>query len=517
MKQSLIIHEADDETQIALLEDSQLVEYHREKKSHGFIAGDMYLGKVKKVMPGLNAAFLDIGHEKDAFLHYYDLGPQFLSLKKFVNLRLQGKSKDLTLNDFVLENDISKDGSIDHVVKKGDILLVKIAKESISNKGPRLTAELSLPGRYLVLIPFSDKISISQKIKDTYERNRLLDLAKAIKPKNFGMIIRTVAEKKTTAELQQDLQHLLDRWNEMALNLQNAKAPVKILSELNKSSALIRDLLNPNFHEIITDSKEIYREIEEYIKVNAPGREEILKLYNHNTPVFDYFGIEKQIKALFGKTVYLPGGGYLIIEHTEALHVVDVNSGHLGRQKDDHENIALKVNLEAAKEIARQLRLRDMGGIIVVDFIDMKEENNRLQLFQYLKECMKNDKAKHTILPPSKFGLVEITRQRVRPEVEIKVDETCPCCHGQGHIAPSLLIVEQLEQTLRFLSLQSGHKKLTVFVHPFIEAYLNRGFFSNIRRKWQKQMKCKIKIKGITSMPLVKFRIFDKHNEEVIL
>lgn len=517
MKIDLVIYQGAEETAIALLEEGQLVEFHKEKKVSHFSVGDIYLGKVKKVMPGLNAVFVDVGYEKDAFLHYFDLGPQFRSLKKYTDLQWKGRTNDLTLNNFYLEDNIRKDGKITDLLQKGDIIPIQISKEPLSNKGPRITTDLSLPGRYLVLIPFSESIHISQKIKNAEERRRLMEAAKAIRPRNFGMIIRTVAEGKKIEDLQQDLRQILQRWNEMASAIRKKEVPSKVLGELNRSSALLRDMFNPNFHQIITNSKEIYQEMKRFIAANAPDKQHILKLYEGKIPLFDYLGIEKQVKSLFGKTVLLKNGGYLHIEHTEALHVIDVNSGNLGRQNGDHEKISLQVNLEAAKEIARQLRLRDMGGIIVIDFIDMKQEEYRQELIRFFKEQMKHDKAKHTILPPSKFGLVEMTRQRVRPEVEVKVEEKCPCCDGKGNIQPPVLILDEIENALAFLTRHHNHKKLDLHVHPFLEAYIKKGFWSNLKRKWQRKYKCKLKVRGISSMPITRFTFFDQKEEEIVL
>ena len=435
---------------LALLRDGKLIELHQEHGSTDFAVGDIYLGKVRKVVPSLNAAFVDVGYEKDAFLHYLDLGPQFNSLNKFTKNTLHGKQNVADLLYFKGEKDIPKDGKIDEIISSSQPILVQVAKEPISSKGPRLCAEITLAGRYLVLVPFSDKISISQKIKEQEERDRLKVLMETIKPKNFGVIIRTVAENKKIEQLDQDLKNLLDKWKTMYNNLLTATPPRRVLGEIDKTSSILRDLLNADFSNIHVNDETLFAEMKEFIAGIAPGREKILKLYDSKISIFERFGISKQIKTLFGKKVPLPSGGYLIIEHTEAMHVIDVNSGNR-KGADGQESNALATNIEAAEEIARVLQLRDMGGIVCIDFIDMHDRENNKALHEKIKEVMQSDRAKHNILPPSKFGVVEITRQRVRPETDINTSETCPTCNGTGEVQASILYAEEIESNLNYL------------------------------------------------------------------
>ena len=432
---------------LALLRDGKLIELHEEQGNTDFAVGDIYLGKVRKVVPSLNAAFVDVGYDKDAFFLFLDLGPQFNSLNKFTKDTLRGKQGVADLLYFKTEKDILKEGKINEVVSSSAPILVQVAKEPISSKGPRLCAEITLAGRYLVLVPFSEKVSISQKIKDSKERDRLKDLIEAIRPKNFGVIIRTVAENKKIEELDQDLKKLLDKWRLMHANVKTATPPKRVLGELNKTSSILRDMLNGDFSNIHVNDGATFDELKEYIHGIAPDKEKILKLHDGKIPVFEKFGISKQIKTLFGKKVPLPSGGYLIIEHTEAMHVIDVNSGNR-KGADGQENNAMLTNMEAAEEIARVLQLRDMGGIICIDFIDMHDRANNKTLFEHLKTVMRNDRAKHNILPPSKFGVVEITRQRVRPETDINTSETCPTCKGTGEVQASILFAEEIENNL---------------------------------------------------------------------
>jgi len=516
MAYELIVNSNKGEILIALLQDKKLVELHKEKSNNQFSVGDIYLGKVSRVMKGLNAAFVDIGYEKDAFLHYLDLGPQFRSLCKYVDDVKKRKQNDPNLMYFKNEPDINKEGKIDEVVKPNMPILVQIAKEPISAKGPRITSELSIPGRYLVLTPFNDRVTISSKIKDEEERDRLINSVREIKPKNFGVIIRTAAEGKSLTEIENDLKDLLGKWKHIFQELKNVQPPHKVLGEVDRVSALLRDLLNEEFTAIYVNDQNLFNEIAQYVQTIAPHKKDIVKFYDSKLPIFDVFGVEKQIKSLFGKTVYLKSGAYLIIEHTEALHVFDVNSGNRAKSNASQEENALEVNLEAAEEIARQLRLRDMGGIIVIDFIDMYNADNRQLLYNRLKELMKTDRAKHTILPPSKFGLVQITRQRLRPEVNIEVLEVCPSCSGTGKIQPSVLFVDQIEKTLHYIITDLKEKNITIAVHPYIEAYLTKGIWNKLNQ-WRWKYKQWIKILPMDSYGFMEYRFFNQIGEEIII
>ncbi|MEI6019507.1 MAG: Rne/Rng family ribonuclease [Bacteroidota bacterium] len=518
MNQELIINSTPSEVVIALLHDKRLVELHREKNNSKFSVGDIYLGKAKKVMTGLNAAFIDVGYEKDAFLHYLDLGPQAQSLIKYVDQTQNGKQNVSNLMYFKNEPDIKKDGKINDIVKSGQNLLVQVAKEPISAKGPRITTEISLAGRYLVLIPFSDKISVSSKIRNIEEKHRLKDLMQKIKPKNFGVIVRTVAESKSVTDLESDLNELVRRWDECYNTLKNSQPPMRVLGEADRTNVILRDFLNASFNAIHVNDTAVYEDLKSYIKTIAPDKLDILKNYTGKLPIFDAYGVEKQIKSLFGKTVHMKSGAYLVIEHTEALHVFDVNSGNRAKSDNTQEENALEVNLEAAVEVARQLKLRDMGGIIVVDFIDMHHADNRKLLFDKLKEEMKSDRAKHNILPPSKFGLIQITRQRLRPEVNVEVLETCPSCGGTGKVQPSIIFVDQLENTLRFIFNEQNNKNITLNIHPYIEAYIKKGgLFRSLQWKWYFEFKQWVKVQSVSSAGLMDYKFFNKDMDEIII
>lgn len=512
----LIVKSFDQGVVIALLKDGKLVELHNEKSDNSFAVGDIYLGKARKVVPGLNAAFVDVGYEKDGFLHYHDLGPQVRSVNKFVRKTMSGRQNKWSLTDFTLEKDITKGGVVDSVLASKQNVLVQVTKEPISTKGPRISSELSIAGRFLVLVPFSDRVSVSQKIKDPAEKERLKRLIQSIKPKGFGVIIRTVAQGKKVAELDSDLANMLKKWKVIHKKLQKAKAPVKILGELGRVSAILRDILNDSFNSIFVDSQELYEEISRYLQTIAPDKENILKLYKGTQPIFEHFNIERQIKSSFGRSVSMRKGAYLIIEHTEALHVIDVNSGNRTNNVESQEANALEVNLASAEEVARQLRLRDMGGIVVVDFIDMQKAENRKKLFESLKDFMKEDRAKHKILPPSRFGLIEITRQRVRPEMNIKTVESCPACNGKGDVEATVLIVDEIEDKLNHAFVTDKQKSVTICAHPFIAAYLSKGLLS-LRMKWFFKYKKWVKIRPIYAYHLIQYAMFDENDEELSL
>lgn len=485
MNSEVVIDVREKEVSIALLEDKKLVEYQNEPRQASFSVGNIYVAKVKKLMPGLNACFVDLGYERDAFLHYLDLGSQFNSYNKYLKQVCSDRKKLYPFSKAQRLPDIKKDDTIQQVLSVGQEVLVQIVKEPISTKGPRLTGELSFAGRFIVLIPFGDKVSVSSKIKSGEERARLKQLIYSIKPKNCGVIVRTVAEGKRVAELDNEMKVLTKRWEKAISKTQkNAKRPQLVFEETGRAIAMLRDLFNPSFEHIHVNNEEIYNEIKHYLTLIAPEKADIVKLYTGKTPIFDNFNITKQIKSSFGKTINYKHGAYLIIEHTEALHVVDVNSGNRSRAKNGQEANALDVNLGAADELARQLRLRDMGGIIVVDFIDMHLAEDRQMLYERMCKNMQKDRARHNILPLSKFGLMQITRQRVRPAMDVNVEEDCPTCNGTGKIRSSILFTDQLERKIDRLINKIGITKFYLHVHPYVAAYINKGFLS-LKRKWQ--------------------------------
>ena len=515
MEKELIINSTPTEVEIALLENSKLVELHFQKTNTNFTVGDIFLGRIRKLMPGLNAAFVDIGHNKDAFLHYTDLGPKLKSLLKFTDGAISGQLNTHLLDNFELEADIIKSGKIDQVLDKKQAVLVQILKEPISTKGPRLSCEITIPGRYLVLTPFSDMVAVSKKIANSEERKRLQVLVESIKPKNFGLIVRTAAEGKKVADLHEELKLMTSKWEQVHQQLRHAKAPMKLLSELDKASSILRDLLSDSFNKIVVNDKELYLNIRNFINSISPDQTKIVSLYKSSKPIFNAFGVSRQIKSSFGKTATMSSGAYLVIEHTEAMHVIDVNSGHK-MVNGDQAQAVLNVNLEAATEIARQMRLRDIGGIIIIDFIDMRSAEHRRELIKAMKEAMKKDRAQHTILPLSKFGLMQITRQRVRPEVKIDTAEKCPTCNGSGKINPSVLLTDEIERDLEFIIQSRPHSKLHLHTHPYVHAFLKKGFKS-VQVQWYLKFHKWVKIYANANFHLNEYRFFDNNQDEIRL
>jgi len=517
INKDLIINVSESEISLALLEEKRLIELSSEKRNINFSVGDIYLGKVKKIMLGLNAAFVDVGHEKDAFLHYLDLGSQFNTHQKYLNLALHKQGKPSSVHKFKRESDINKTGKITDILTHGQTVLVQVTKEPISTKGPRLSSEISLAGRNLILIPYSEKVSISSKIESIEEKIRLRTIIQSIKPKNYGIIVRTVAEGKKVAALDAELRNLVKKWESAFNSLKKEpKAPRMFIGEMNRTSTMLRDMLNATFTGIHVNDAVLAEDIKQYIKGIAPEIEKIVKVHKDTTPIFDHFGVSKQIKALFGRIVSFKRGAYLIIDHTEAFHVIDVNSGNRSRSTDSQEANALEVNMEAAAEIARQLRLRDMGGIIVIDFIDLQTAENKLLLYEKMKEFMSTDRTKHSILPLTKFGLMQITRQRIRPEMNIVTKEKCPVCHGTGEAKPTILFVDELERALEFIVDKITTKRILLKIHPFIATYLEKGLIS-IRRKWNFKFWIRLKVQAETSYHMLEYHFFDRFDNEMDL
>ncbi|MCF6350966.1 MAG: ribonuclease E/G [Flavobacteriaceae bacterium] len=509
MNIELIIRSNSSDIDFALLKEGRLIELHKDSNDNDFAVGDIFVAKVKKTLGSLNASFVNVGSEKDAFLHYHDLGPQLLSLNKFVKQIRSGKKTDYTLKNFSFEKDIDKHGKIDDVIKVNQNILVQVVKEPISTKGPRISSEISIAGRYLVLVPFSNRVSVSQKIEDRREKDRLKRLVKSIKPHGFGVILRTVAKDIKVADLDKDLQYSLERWKSLCKKVanQNANIPVKVLSEMNRGSSILRDIFNDSFTKILSDDKDLVKDLKIYIERIAPKKVSIVKHYNATEPIFEKLNIERQIKTSFGKTVSMKKGAYLVIEHTEALHVIDVNSGNRSNKANSQANTALEVNMISAAEIARQLQLRDMGGIIVIDFIDMRSAEHRNKLFEFMKAEMKSSRTKHKILPLSKFGLMQITRQRVRQERVIVTREPNP--NQDGTVEAPIILLDKIEHDLdRFVN-HPKYNGLVLNVHPFIAAYLQKGFLS-IQQKWFLKYKKWIKILPRDAYQYLNYRFYDK-------
>ena len=513
MNRELIINVNPTEVSIALCEDKVLVELNKERCQTGFSVGDIYLGRVRKIMPGLNAAFVNIGHEKDAFIHYLDLGSNFESLQKVVGSNLSDK-RQVRVESMKLEPAIEKDGRIGDYIKAGDVIMVQIAKEAISTKGPRLTADISLAGRNVVLVPFSNKVFVSTKIRSNAAKKRLRKVAQEVLPQNFGVIIRTAAADAEDIDIMQDILSLVERWNKATGAIRKSDVPARLMSEMSRVNTIIRDSLNDTFSQITVDDETMYGEIKSYVHAIKPEMEGLVKLYKGKVPIFDNFDVAKQIKSLFAKYVSLRRGAYLIIEHTEAMHVIDVNSGNRTKAEDDQEQTALEVNLAAAAEIARQLRLRDMGGIVIVDFIDMRKAQSRQLLQQEMQKLMATDKAKHTILPLTKFGLMQITRQRVRPIAMEETTDVCPTCHGTGKVEPTILLEKKIENEIQLLA-ERGCRYVNLRVSPYVAAYLRHGLWS-LKMRWMFKYKMRIRVSSTQSVGMIDVNYLDKEGKSLL-
>lgn len=507
----LIVDVSESEVKIALMDNHRLIELNKESSNgHSFTVGDVFLGKVKKVMPALNAAFVDIGDEKEAFIHYLDLGFYFNAFDEFVRKTNSNTNANELFSNIGLGPVLEKEGQIEKILKPCQMIVVQIVKEPISTKGSRLTAEISLAGRNIVLLPFAKKVSISQKIASKEEKKRLETLVRSILPQNYGAIIRTAAEGKNAAILVTELKSLISKWEGAWPKISKNKSVQLLFTEYSKTTTVLRDLFNDTFSNIYVNDRKEFEEISKYISQISPDKEKIVKFYDDKEPIFDHFEVTRQIKSSFGKVVPIKQGAYLVIETTEALNVVDVNSGIRAKTNDQEEN-TYEVNRYAAEEIARQLRLRDMGGIVIVDFIDMDNQDHKNGLYKYMTELMQDDRAKHNVLPLTKFGLMQITRQRIRPVTQIDTTEVCPVCHGTGKIAPSLVIDEELERKIAYHT-ENGVKSFMLKTGPILGSYISRGFNSFLR-KWRRKYKCKIKHEEVQDFSVLQYEFYNEDGD----
>ncbi|MBQ0079958.1 MAG: Rne/Rng family ribonuclease [Alistipes sp.] len=514
MSKEIFISVSDDEMQIAQTYERRLEEFAKEQLASQFSVGDVYIGSVHKIMPGLNAAFIDIGSSKDAFIHYADLGENFLSFQHIVETH-EPRHRGARVETMKLPEKIQKDGRISQYLVPGQKVMVQISKEAISTKGPRLTADISLPGRNIVLLPFCSKIMISQKIRSNAQKKRLRCIAEKALLKNFGVIIRTAAENASDEDVTQDILSMLDRWKQLCQSIRKIKDYGLLLREINRATAIIRDNLSEETSQIVVDDADLFDEIKGYIHLVDPKKEACVKLYKGSLPLFDNFDITRQIKSLFSKYVSLKRGAYLIIESTEAMNVIDVNSGNRTKAEDNQEQTATDVNLLAAQEVARQLRLRDMGGIIIIDFIDMRHATSRQLVYDEMRKLMSTDKAPHTILPLTKFGLMQITRQRLRPLTVMQTEDVCPTCGGTGKVEPIVLLEKRIENQLSLLTQERGYRSVILHVSPYVGAYLKRGIPS-IRMRWQIKFRCLIRIRENHSLGILDIHYKDARGKNLL-
>ena len=511
----LIVDVTSTEVHIALMENHRLIEYNTESSTgNQFSVGDVYLGKVKKILPNLNAAFVDIGDKKEAFIHYLDLGLYFHAFDQFVRESNSNTNLKDLYSGIKIGEPLPKEGRMEEILRPGQMVVVQIVKEPISTKGSRLTAEISLAGRNIVLLPFAQKVSISQKIESKEEKRRLETLVRSILPQNYGAIIRTAAEGKNAATLVAETQSLIQKWEDSFKKIAKSKTVQLLFTEYSKTTTVLRDLLNDSFSNIWINDPRVAEEARKYVSLISPEQEKIVHLYEGKQPIFDHFEVTRQIKGSFGKVVPMRQGAYLVIETTEALNVIDVNSGIRTKTNDQEEN-SFEVNKIAAEEIARQLRLRDMGGIVIVDFIDMESNEHKNALHKYMQELMEADRAKHNVLPLTKFGLMQITRQRIRPVTEINTSEQCPVCHGTGKIHSSVVIDEEIERKIAFYVIEKGVRSITLKTSPILGAYLKRGLFNSFVSRWRKRYKVKLELQEVTDFTVLQNEMYNEKGEKL--
>ena len=500
MKKEIIINSTNEDTRIALVENSKLVEIFVERPDYERMVGDIYKGRIRRVVKGMQAAFINIGFEQDAFLHFSDMGNKVNQL--FADI-----------DEELLENE-NKRSDVDpsDLLRNNQEIAVQIIKEPISSKGPRVTTELTLPGRYMVLAPNQDRVGVSRKLSSIQERKRLRNLARKIRPKNFGLIIRTAAEGKDEETLKTDLQKLMRTWREVQSEIKKTDPPKLIFKDLGMASSVIRDLFTSDVERVVIDSRKMYREITHYLKDVGSELLQKVEYFKSREPIFDFFNIEPELQRSLERKVWMKNGGYIIIEQTEALTSIDVNSGrYFGRK--DHEKNSLKINLEASREIARQLRLRDIGGLIVIDFIDMEQESNKTKIMNELYKEFAHDRAISRMEDISRFGLVEMTRQRTRPSLIYNINEPCPCCDGTGLVPTQGTVLANLERIIRRYVSSDYDRRIIVQAHPEMVEYLNNKRISRrLRLMWKYWIK--MNIEADEKMRRWEFRVLVKKTRE---
>ncbi|MFA3782493.1 ribonuclease E/G [Melioribacteraceae bacterium 4301-Me] len=503
MIKEIIISSSTTQNRVAITEDGNLVDFFVDHSEKQRMVGDIYLGKVARVLPGIRAAFINIGLKHDAFLHFSDIGDRLEALQGIFeeddeetydeeSTEISSENNNVVVQPHPKKEKLETTQKEIPKLHKGQEILVQIIKEPVKDKGVRVTSSISIPGRFCVLLPFDNKIGVSKKITDVRERKRLRKIAREIIPENCGLIIRTAAKDQSEETLAGDLRYLVKNWKEIEEEAKNSNPPALLYKDLSTTISVIRDLFTPDVSKVFVDSKKLYREIRNYVEFIQPELLDRIELYKSEQPIFEAFKIDEQIKALMGRKVPLPSGGHIVIEHTEAMVVIDVNSGRYAAKKEQELN-SLKTDLEAAREIVRQLRLRDIGGLIVVDFIDLEEEKNRKKVYDEMKKEFKKDRAKTAILPMTEFGLMQITRERVRENIIQSMFEVCPFCQGTGLLTKKTHIIHEIEKWLQRYSIEGKkYKSLTIRVHPSLAEVLKQGFISMITKI---QLKYFIKIK----------------------
>lgn len=508
MKKEIIINSSSSINRVAITEEGSLVDYFVDHPEKERMVGDVYYGRVARVLPGIRAAFINIGLKHDAFLHFSDVGD---SLKEMKDIFSDDEDDD-DVPAAESNNNAPKKESKHHSLrkrvpdlKKGEEILVQIIKEPVKDKGVRVSSAISLPGRFCVLLPFDNKIGVSKKIGDYRERKRLRRIARGILPKDCGLIIRTAARRQSEESLVSDLRYLLKMWDDIQENVKKSNPPELVYKDLSTTISVIRDLFTSDVSRVLIDGRKLYREIRNYVKFVQPSLADKIEYSRGNVPLFEKAKIEKQINELMGRKVPIPNGGDIVIEHTEAMTVIDVNSGRYAAKKEQELN-SLKTDLEAAREIVRQLRLRDIGGLIVVDFIDLEENKNRKKIYDELKKEFRRDRAKTALLPMTDFGIIQITRQRIRENILQSMTEACPYCNGTGILTKKSNVIHEIADWLRRYKLEGKHKKLVINVHPSLLPIVNTGIFSMVR-KWRWKFGLSLKVEGTEKINPQTFQI----------
>ena len=511
MIKEIIINSSSNQTRVAITEDGNLVDFFVDYPENRRMVGDIYLGKVARVLPGIRAAFIDIGMKHDAFLHFSDIGERTQQFQDIIgedDSDLDEEDDDESLNGKPAVENKKPEAPVIHKLRKGDDIIIQITKEPVNNKGVRVTSSVSLPGRFCVLLPFDNKIGVSKKIHDYKERRRLRSIARGILPQNCGLIIRTVAKDQAEEALKDDLNNLIRSWQKIESAVKTEKPPALIHQDLSTTASVIRDLLTPDISKVFIDSKKLYKQIKSYVQLVQPEYLDKIEPYKSQSPIFDSFKIEEQIKTLMGRKVPMPSGGYLIIEHTEAMVVIDVNSGRYAKSKEQEQN-SLKTDLEAAREIARQLKLRDIGGIIVVDFIDLEEEKNRKKIYDELKKEFRKDRSKVSVLPMSEFGLIQITRQRVRQNIMQAMKDVCPVCMGAGFLTRESHLTYDIESWLKKFRRNSREIGLIIKCHPFLAEKLRAGKLGSLL-KFQLKYFVRLQVEEDETVPQGRFKFVSR-------
>ena len=543
MKKEIVINSTANEHRIAILEDGKLAELFVETPGKERMVGDIYFGKIAKVMPGIRAAFIDVGLQQDAFLHFSDVGS---SLSEY-NALFDDEDDDEeespapVLAPLPAEGDVAappQAGSTPHQhesrrggshnggsdrfarsdrdvnLQKGQDILVQITKEPVGKKGVRVTSEISLPGRFLVLLPFDGKVGVSKKLTDFKEKRRLRKVVRSILPQGFGAIIRTVAEGKEDSLIRQDLEELIRVWSNIQKAVKTEKPPALVYKDMTTTSSVIRDLFGDRVERVAVDDKKLFKEIKAYVQWMSPDMLDRLEHYKGKEPIFDKYGVEKDIQTLMSKKVWLKSGGYIFLEKTEAMTVIDVNSGRYAAKKEQELN-SLRTDLEASREVTRQLRLRDIGGIIVIDFIDLEDEKNKKKVYDEVKKELKRDRAKTTVLPMTEFGLMQITRQRIRQNVQMSFSDACPTCGGTGMVQSKTTTLNQIERWIKRFKSESREFRLQLHVNPNTAMYLTQGTISRLTKIMFKFF-VKVKVVPDQAMAMDEFRFTSvKQNKDI--